>query len=369
MPPHRPPANIDISMKLMIAPPWIDPPMFIWSSVGNMREMPRPGPSGLNSSRPVAAAKLDRGKSPQLNQPGLSGSGVAPRGTPTSSSPSAWYESSLTQRGAPLGRGPSSGSLGDQLLRFRDRFGRVEPLRADVRAIHDGVAPVEPVWVLQLVEPLAGRFVAAVGDPAISLEQDRWAQELVGVPPIARAARRTAEAKDALVQAVELGPVLRRLQPLARRWRARRLQPRLNPRVLRVRMGEVGDEILDHVHVRQGRDLHVTLEVGDRGGASEPVAAFHIHRARAADAFAAGTAEGQRRIDLVLDLDEGVENHRPTLIEVDRVTVEARISRAVRVVAIDIERLAALAFLGLPLAPALVDFAVLGKREFRQRST
>ena len=54
--------------------------MFICSSVGNIRQIARPGPSGLNSSRPVAAAKLPRGKSPQLNQPGLSGSGVAPRG-------------------------------------------------------------------------------------------------------------------------------------------------------------------------------------------------------------------------------------------------------------------------------------------------
>jgi succinate dehydrogenase / fumarate reductase iron-sulfur subunit len=44
-----------------------------------------PAPSGLNSRRPVAAAKLPRGKSPQLNQPGLSASGVAPVGSPTSS--------------------------------------------------------------------------------------------------------------------------------------------------------------------------------------------------------------------------------------------------------------------------------------------
>ena len=75
MPAHRPPANIDMSMKLITAPPWIDPPMFICSSVGNMRTIPRPGPSGLNSSRPVAAAKLQRGKSPQLNQPSIVGIG------------------------------------------------------------------------------------------------------------------------------------------------------------------------------------------------------------------------------------------------------------------------------------------------------
>src|SRR6476659_7509199 len=115
-----------MSMKLMIAPPWIDPPMFIWSSVGNIRAMPRPGPSGLNSSRPVAAAKLDRGKSPQLYQPSLSGSGVAPRGSPTSSSTSLGSLSSLTPTAYLVGRDASRGSLRDQLLGLGDRLGRVE---------------------------------------------------------------------------------------------------------------------------------------------------------------------------------------------------------------------------------------------------
>ena len=69
-----------MSMKLITAPPWIDPPMFIWASVGNIRHSPRPGPSGLNSRRPVAAANELRGNSPQLYQPSWSGSGVAPRG-------------------------------------------------------------------------------------------------------------------------------------------------------------------------------------------------------------------------------------------------------------------------------------------------
>jgi hypothetical protein len=46
-------------------------------------------------------------------------------------------------------------------------------------------------------------------------------------------------------------------------------------------------------------------------GAGERVGAVDVHRAGAADALAAGAAEGQRRIDLVLDLDQRVEHHRP----------------------------------------------------------
>src|SRR6185503_597574 len=186
-----------MSMKLITAPPWIDPPMFMCASVGNMRVIPWPGPSGLNNSRPVAAAKLERGKSPQLNQSGWSGSGLAPVGSPTSSI--RLSDSSLTPPEVFVGRDPSSGSLRDQLLGIGDRLGRVEPLGTGVRAVHDRVAAVKSERILERVEALAGRFVAAVGDPAIGLEQDGGAEELVGVPPIARAAGRAAEAQDALV--------------------------------------------------------------------------------------------------------------------------------------------------------------------------
>jgi hypothetical protein len=51
-------------------------------------------------------------------------------------------------------------------------------------------------------------------------------------------------------------------------------------------------------------------------GAGERVGAVDVHRAGAADAFAAGAAEGQRRVDLVLDLDQRVENHRAEILNV-----------------------------------------------------
>jgi len=43
------------------------------ASLGKIRVIACPGPSGLNRNFPVAAAKLPRSKF-QLNQPGLSGS-------------------------------------------------------------------------------------------------------------------------------------------------------------------------------------------------------------------------------------------------------------------------------------------------------
>src|SRR6185503_16616524 len=97
----------------------------------------------------------------------------------------------------------------DQLLGFGDRLRRVEPLGADVRAIHNRVTAIEAERILEPIESLAGRFVAAVGQPAIGLEQDRRPEELVRVPPIARATGRAAKAQDALVEAVELLAVVR----------------------------------------------------------------------------------------------------------------------------------------------------------------
>src|SRR5690348_13534916 len=94
----------------------------------------------------------------------------------------------------------------DELLRLGDRLRGIETLRANVGAVHDRVTAVEPVRVLELVEAFAGRFVAAVGDPSIGLEKDGGPEEPVRVPPIARAARRAAEAEDALIKPVELRP-------------------------------------------------------------------------------------------------------------------------------------------------------------------
>jgi hypothetical protein len=102
-------------------------------------------------------------------------------------------------------------------------------------------------------------------------------------------------------------------------------------------MGEIGDQVLDHFHVRQRGDADVALQVLDRGGAGEAVAAIHVHRAGTADAFAAGAAEGQRRVLLRLHLDQRVEHHRPAGVEIDLERIVARILAAVGIVAIDRE--------------------------------
>src|SRR5580698_9715395 len=81
----------------------------------------------------------------------------------------------------------------DQLeLEFRDRLGRIEALRAGLGAVHDGVTTIEPERILEIVEPLAGSFIARILYPSCRLQQGGGSQEAVAVPPIARARGRAA---------------------------------------------------------------------------------------------------------------------------------------------------------------------------------
>src|SRR6202040_454029 len=129
-----------------------------------------------------------------------------------------------------------------------------EAFWAGLGAVHDGMAAIEPERVFEPVEALAGALIAAVSEPAIGLQQDRRAEIAVLVPPVARAGGRAAEAENALPQAVQLRAFLWRLVPLAIRRRLIGLQPGLDQLVLCVQPAEVGDEILQHLHMRQRRD-------------------------------------------------------------------------------------------------------------------
>src|ERR1700722_10310456 len=83
---------------------------------------------------------------------------------------------------------PASDLALDHLqLEIGNRLGRIEALWAGLGAVHDGVAAIEWERVLEIVEPFAGGFIAAVLDPAGRLQQRRRPQEAFAVPPIARA--------------------------------------------------------------------------------------------------------------------------------------------------------------------------------------
>jgi hypothetical protein len=71
------------------------------------------------------------------------------------------------------------------------------------------VAAIEPERVFKVVEPVARRFVPAVYQPAIGLEEDGWSEEAIPIPPMTGTSRGAAKAEDALVKAVDFAPILR----------------------------------------------------------------------------------------------------------------------------------------------------------------
>ena len=200
------------------------------------------------------------------------------------------------------------------------------------------MAAVEPERILQGVEAFAGGLVARVGDPSVRLQQRGGAEIAFAVPPVARTARRAAGAKHAFPQPVQFGAVFPGLEPFpARRRRAVGPEPRRDGGVLGVEHGHVAHQILDDGQVRQRVDADVSLHVRGRPGAGEGVDAVDVHGAAAANPLPARAAERQRRVDLVLDHDEGVEDHRAAAVEVDDERVDRRVAAVVRIPAIDPE--------------------------------
>ena len=107
----------------------------------------------------------------------------------------------------------SNDALDHHFLNLCNGFCRVQTLGAGLGAVHDRVAAIEFERVFQLVETLACRFVAAVDDPAVGVEQCGRAEVAVAVPPVAWSGRRTACAHDAYVKTVHFPSVFDGLAP------------------------------------------------------------------------------------------------------------------------------------------------------------
>jgi hypothetical protein len=182
------------------------------------------------------------------------------------------------------------------------------------------------------------------GGIPVGVEQRGRAEVLLRVPPVGRAGGGAAGAEDALVHAVELGPVglgLRDLLALLRGL-VLALEPWLDALVLAVEVGHVHHQVLDDEHVGQRRDRGRGGGAGDLGEAGEAVVAVDVHGAAPADALAAAAAEGERRVLLVLDLEQRVQHHRPAVGQVHLVVLEVRLRRRrVRVPPVDREGLRA----------------------------
>src|SRR5699024_8030687 len=104
-------------------------------------------------------------------------------------------------------------------------------------------------------------------------------------------------------------------------------------RILRIQAAEIADQILDHGQVRQRRQANrAAAQITDVSDAGQLGGAVDVHGAGAAHAFAAGAAHGDGGVDFVDDLQDGIEHHRPAVVEIDFVAAHARASVGGRIV-------------------------------------
>lgn len=86
--------------------------------------------------------------------------------------------------------------------------------------------------------------------------------------------------------------------------------------------------------MRQRRDRR-GFTGGDLRQTGKAVATVDVHRAGAANALPARSAESERRIHFVLDLDQGVQNHGTALLEIDLEILKFRLGRVIGIPSVD----------------------------------
>jgi len=199
-----------------------------------------------------------------------------------------------------------------------DGLSRVESLGTRLGAVHDGVASVERVIPLHLFHAVEQRLVTRIDHPTVHLHQHRGTQISIAIPPVTGAAGRAASAENALVQSIQFGTIFHRLKMslFAEDLFAVALEIRLDARVLLIKVGHIWHEIFDDVHVRQGIDFRGFGWIVDRAKTRQSVAAVDVHRTRTANAFATRASEGETGVEIILDVDQRVQNHRPTLVQI-----------------------------------------------------
>lgn len=172
----------------------------------------------------------------------------------------------------------------------------------------------------------------------IGMEKSSRAKVRLRVPPITRTGCATAGTQYALIHPIQLGPILLTLQNLLSFTFSLPLQPRLNTLILIIKIRHIHHQILYHKHMWQRRHRRFFSRFYLRQ-TRQPITAVDVHRAGPAYPLTTRSPKSERWIDLVLDLDESVEDHGPTLLEVDLVVLKLRFCRVVGAPTVDLEGL------------------------------
>ncbi len=193
----------------------------------------------------------------------------------------------------------------------------LDATRAAFGAVERGPAAPHAVDLVEDLETFGGGLVAAVEDEPVGVD-DRGRAVVLALAPEHRAAGGAARAQDAFGGVVVAGTVRRALNPLPRRRVTGGDQVRLDRAVGVEERLHVDHEVLLH---RQSADrlhrhrerlarlplLFVRQQVAHQHLAGQPVDAVDAHGVRAAHPVRAGAPEGERAIEVALDVDQQIE--------------------------------------------------------------
>ena len=181
----------------------------------------------------------------------------------------------------------------DSVLQLVDRATRVEVLGASLGAVHDSMATVELVGIIQALQTLLRHLITGIGNPAVSLLENGRTEVLIRVPPVGRARGGAAGAENALVETVQQQTILVGLEILnlvVGVHLALLLEPGLDGSVLLVEVGHISDQILNHVHMGKRTHRGDLGILGNFGEAGQTVLAVDVHSTRTANSLTAGSS-------------------------------------------------------------------------------
>mmetsp|Transcript_1446 Transcript_1446/g.2907 ORF Transcript_1446/g.2907 Transcript_1446/m.2907 type:complete len:247 (-) Transcript_1446:109-849(-) len=185
------------------------------------------------------------------------------------------------------------------------------------------MAAVHLPGVVKLGDTLLGVLVTRVDDPTVCLHEHGGSKVLLAVPPVRRARRGAARAQNALIHAIDEQALLLGLGVLLALGVCGANEPGLDRFVLCVEVGHVHDQVLHHIHVRQGSDGDLGRVLVHLAEAGKGVASVDVHSAGAADTLAAGATQREGGVHLVLHLQQNVKHHGPAVVHVHIVNLHA----------------------------------------------
>ena len=176
------------------------------------------------------------------------------------------------------------------ILKLVNGTTRIQVLGTSLGAVHNSMATVKLVSIIQVMQTLLGHLIAGISNPTVGLLEDGRTQVLISMPPVGRTGGGAASTENTLVETIEEKTIfvgLKILDFVVGIHLGLLLQPGLDGGVLLVEVGHVGDEISDDEHVRKRANGAFLIVVLNLGKASQTVLAVHVHSTGTANTFTA----------------------------------------------------------------------------------